>query len=345
MVGELWSTRVTTGGGQSSPKGRITSPPIDGYAAWCISPPGRRPTSRTSNGPGWPSGPNDRACQCRSSSVTRSTGCSPATTTSSPRWLPPQESPVGCHHARNGTGVAELLVDTDVCIDHPAGVRRLPRGAGRLGYSVITPARAAGRRQKRGGAQCQAPSGWHGRDPPRSPNSRPGQLLGRELSALRKPAAIIAATALVHSMALHTNNVRDFRRVRACGCAGTELGVSVAIQMAIICRQLPPSKGRSGGLAGDKSPGQALIGRLRRQLRPPLKSLGVQAPGGSNPSPSGGQSHFSDSATRPTPAQAATIRRAVRGAFTAYDAVSRGEIPCIRIGGASSSRWWRWNGS
>jgi hypothetical protein len=37
----------------------------------------------------------------------------------------------------SGTGVAELLVDTDVCIDHLRGVKRLPR-ASRLGYSVIT---------------------------------------------------------------------------------------------------------------------------------------------------------------------------------------------------------------
>jgi predicted nucleic acid-binding protein len=33
--------------------------------------------------------------------------------------------------------VAELLVDTDVCIDHLEGTKRLPR-RGRLGYSVIT---------------------------------------------------------------------------------------------------------------------------------------------------------------------------------------------------------------
>jgi hypothetical protein len=33
--------------------------------------------------------------------------------------------------------VADLLVDTDVCIDHLRGAKRLPR-ASRLGYSVIT---------------------------------------------------------------------------------------------------------------------------------------------------------------------------------------------------------------
>jgi predicted nucleic acid-binding protein len=38
-------------------------------------------------------------------------------------------------------------------------------------------------------------------------------LLRRQLPGLRMPDALIAATALVHSLTLHTKNSRDFRRV------------------------------------------------------------------------------------------------------------------------------------
>jgi predicted nucleic acid-binding protein len=38
-------------------------------------------------------------------------------------------------------------------------------------------------------------------------------LLRRQLPGLRMPDALIAATALVHSLALHTKNARDFKQV------------------------------------------------------------------------------------------------------------------------------------
>jgi predicted nucleic acid-binding protein len=38
-------------------------------------------------------------------------------------------------------------------------------------------------------------------------------MLRRDQPPLRMPDALIAGTALVHSMTLHTKNVRDFRRV------------------------------------------------------------------------------------------------------------------------------------
>ena len=37
--------------------------------------------------------------------------------------------------------------------------------------------------------------------------------LRRDRLAIKLPDALIAATALVHSLTLHTNNVRDFRSV------------------------------------------------------------------------------------------------------------------------------------
>ena len=46
--------------------------------------------------------------------------------------------------------MADVLVDTDVCIDHLAGVRRLVGRRARLGYSVITRAElGAGARDER----------------------------------------------------------------------------------------------------------------------------------------------------------------------------------------------------
>jgi toxin FitB len=38
-------------------------------------------------------------------------------------------------------------------------------------------------------------------------------LLRRQSPRLRMPDALIAATALVHSLTLHTKNTRDFKRV------------------------------------------------------------------------------------------------------------------------------------
>lgn len=109
--------------------------------------------------------------------------------------------------------MAELLVDTDVCIDHLAGVRRLPRGAGRLGYSVITRAELlAGADGDEEPDVRRLLAGMDEVPVDRRIADRAGRLR-REVPALHMPDALIAATALVHSLSLHTKNVRDFRRV------------------------------------------------------------------------------------------------------------------------------------
>jgi hypothetical protein len=108
--------------------------------------------------------------------------------------------------------MAELLVDTDVCIDHLAGVRRLPRSPRGLAYSVIT------RAELLAGAGDDEPSvrrllaGMEEIVVDRRVADRAG-LLRRQVPRLRMPDALIAATALVHSVSLHTKNVRDFIRV------------------------------------------------------------------------------------------------------------------------------------
>ena len=108
--------------------------------------------------------------------------------------------------------MAELLVDTDVCIDHIAGLRRLPRPPGGLAYSVIT------RAELLAGANGDEPivrrllAGMDEIPVDRRIAERAG-LLRRQVRALRMPDALIAATALVHGLSLATRNRRDFRRV------------------------------------------------------------------------------------------------------------------------------------
>jgi len=109
--------------------------------------------------------------------------------------------------------VAELLVDTDVCVDHLAGGRRLPRRKGRLAYSVITRAELlAGTTDEDEAKVRRFLAGMAELDVDRQVVERAGQLR-RQVAGLRLPDALIAATALVHSVALHTRNVKDFRKV------------------------------------------------------------------------------------------------------------------------------------
>lgn len=105
---------------------------------------------------------------------------------------------------------AELLVDTDVLIDHLRGERRLSAKSRALAISVIT--------------RCEL---FAGRDEPEllrrflSPltelpvDSAIAQLAGRMRSetGIATPDALIAATALAHRLPLMTRNRRHFGRV------------------------------------------------------------------------------------------------------------------------------------
>jgi Predicted nucleic acid-binding protein, contains PIN domain len=109
--------------------------------------------------------------------------------------------------------MAELLVDTDVCIDHLVGIRRLPQRGGRLGYSVITRAELlAGARDDEEPNVRRLLAGMDEIPVDRRIADRAG-LLRRQIPSLRMPDALIAATALVHSLTLHSKNSRDFKRV------------------------------------------------------------------------------------------------------------------------------------
>jgi predicted nucleic acid-binding protein len=107
--------------------------------------------------------------------------------------------------------VADLLVDTDVFVDHLRGVHPLRPGTRRLSYSVIT--------------RCELFAGKH------ADEEVVGLLLGafREIavdrvvaeragrirrgSSIRTPDALIAASALEHDLSLMTRNRRDFSGV------------------------------------------------------------------------------------------------------------------------------------
>lgn len=104
--------------------------------------------------------------------------------------------------------MADLLVDTDVCVDHLEGNRRLPRGH-RLAYSVITRAELLACPPQHEATVRRMLAGMEELLVDRRVAERAG-LLRRE--GLRMPDALIAATALVHHLTLCTGNVADFRK-------------------------------------------------------------------------------------------------------------------------------------
>jgi toxin FitB len=107
--------------------------------------------------------------------------------------------------------VADLLVDTDVFVDHLRGAVELRPAGHRLNYSVITRAELlAGNTATALATQILAPF----REVPvdRSVAERAGRV-AREFG-LRLPDAVIAATALEKGLQLSTRNTKDFENVR-----------------------------------------------------------------------------------------------------------------------------------
>ncbi len=111
----------------------------------------------------------------------------------------------------NGT-VADILVDTDIFIDHLRGARQLVAGRHRLNYSVITRAELfAGNTASDLASTILAPF----RELPveRNVAERAGRI--RREAGIRLPDALIAATAIEHGLSLATRNRSDFERVRS----------------------------------------------------------------------------------------------------------------------------------
>ena len=109
--------------------------------------------------------------------------------------------------------MADLLVDTAMCIDHLAGEARLPGRRSRLSVSVITRAELlAGARDARDVAVVRRLlASMTERVGDRQIAEEAGRV--RAETGIRLPDALIAATALVHGLTLHTRNVREFQRV------------------------------------------------------------------------------------------------------------------------------------
>jgi hypothetical protein len=107
--------------------------------------------------------------------------------------------------------VADLLLDTDIFIDHLRGANELRPGRHRLHYSVITRAElVAGNTATETVNLLLSPF----REIPvnRVVAERAGRV--RRESGARLPDALIAATALEHGLSLVTPNRKDFENIR-----------------------------------------------------------------------------------------------------------------------------------
>lgn len=107
--------------------------------------------------------------------------------------------------------MADLLLDTDIFIDHLRGSVEIVPARHRLHYSVVTRAElVAGNTATDLVTQLLAPFRELVVD--RAIAERAGRVV-REFG-LRLPDAIIAATALENRLQLSTRNTKDFDRVR-----------------------------------------------------------------------------------------------------------------------------------
>ena len=107
--------------------------------------------------------------------------------------------------------VADLLVDTDVFIDHLRGVSEFRPRRHRVHYSVVTRAELfAGNSATDLCSQLLAP--FRELDVDRAIAERAGRIT-REF-ATRLPDALIAATALEHGLGVVTRNRKHFEPIR-----------------------------------------------------------------------------------------------------------------------------------
>lgn len=107
--------------------------------------------------------------------------------------------------------MADVLVDTDVFVDHLRGAVELKTGRHRLSYSVITRAELfAGSSATDVVSRLLGPLREVGID--RAIAERAGRV--RRETGIRLPDALIAATALERKLEVATRNTRDFSQVR-----------------------------------------------------------------------------------------------------------------------------------
>lgn len=106
--------------------------------------------------------------------------------------------------------MVNVLVDTDLFIDHLRGAHELQPGKHRLAYSVVTRAELfAGTTATDAVAQLLSPFREITVD--RAVAERAGRI--RRDTRVRLPDALIAATALEHGLQLATRNQADFKPI------------------------------------------------------------------------------------------------------------------------------------
>ena len=110
-----------------------------------------------------------------------------------------------------GALMADVLVDTDLFVDHLRGAHALRVGRHRVSYSVVTLAElVAGTSATAAVAELLA--AFRARPVDAAIAERAGRI--RRESGILLPDALIAATALEHRLGLATRNRRHFERVR-----------------------------------------------------------------------------------------------------------------------------------
>jgi predicted nucleic acid-binding protein len=104
-----------------------------------------------------------------------------------------------------------MLVDTDILVDHPRGVRRFSAGDAEIGVSVVTRAElCAGQRVDERRVDMLL-AGFHEFEVDRAIAERAGGVA--RTAGIPMPDALIAATAPEHGLTLVTRNRRHFEGV------------------------------------------------------------------------------------------------------------------------------------
>ena len=106
----------------------------------------------------------------------------------------------------------DLLIDTDVFVDHLRGARRIEPGRDRIHYSVITRCELFAGREAQEETVQRLLEPFEEVPVDRLVAERAGRL--RRTGGLRTPDALIAATALERELVLVTRNTRDFHSTR-----------------------------------------------------------------------------------------------------------------------------------
>ena len=108
--------------------------------------------------------------------------------------------------------MSDVLVDTDIFIDHLRGARRLSTQGNRLWYSTVTRCELFAGKQADEDALRLLLSAFGEVLVDQPIAERAGRL--RRLTNIRTPDALIAASALERGLTLVTRNLRDYADVQ-----------------------------------------------------------------------------------------------------------------------------------